>query len=169
MCFLDEVSPYSVTEQPEMERKFSNWRKVADIIYTLDDTDELVRILQLELTTRRRPLIIERVYSKYSSLKSKNELKKIFARNISDIQQDSTKDTILVNWSRVLKYLNMGSNNNDPQALLDLIDYERKTRNRLYIISRLFTKLQTLRKKTERKEMYAWKPKRQSKSTFANE
>lgn len=55
----------------------SNWLKVADKIYTVEDEDQLLVMLKMELTSKRREYIITRLYSRYNALRAKREKKEL--------------------------------------------------------------------------------------------
>ena len=161
--FLDAVEPFAIKEWPAAERACSNWLKVADVIYNTNDIDLLTRILQLELIIERRPLIVERVYARISSLRSKAEYDLFWQAPIAEVEPNKELDEVLRCWDTVLASL---VNQEDILVWLrKLIYYEYNTKHRRYLLRRLLTKYQSLRREKELKSLYTWKPKKQSSDT----
>lgn len=68
----------SIEHRARLTRHMSNWVKVSDIAYSnVTTTARVFDMLCFELTTRQRPYIIKRLYSRYSNLRMQHELKEI--------------------------------------------------------------------------------------------
>ena len=60
--------------QTRLKRHMSNWIKISDILYSQSITEDTVLVmLAYELDNGQRPYIIKRLYSRYSSLRLKQE------------------------------------------------------------------------------------------------
>ena len=74
--FLDSVDLTSL-RAATIKRDMSNWLKVADKIYAVEDEAQLLIMLKMELTSKRREYIITRLYSRYNALRAKREKKEL--------------------------------------------------------------------------------------------
>ena len=166
--FLDKIEPFTVKQWPEKERDISHWLKTSKLIYTSDDTDELLKYLQLELMTRRRPMIISRIYSRFSFLRGITEYEEfisIFKLSLVAPPENRMYEDLLVSWDHVFAQID-----DMTQAdLIGLCHYEYWNRRRPYLMRRLITKYQSLRRMLERKEMQTWNLKRPQSNTSEKE
>ena len=156
--FLDNTTPFKPHEWAEMERKYSNWLKVANTCYSITDTAHLVRMLQLELSGKRRQIIIDRVYARFSALRSQQEYIKFTTETKEDwsAEDRATFKKALVSWSHAIAYINTLDYDPLPE-LKKLVQYELAHKRRMYLVHRLFTKFQTVRRSMEKKGIARWR------------
>jgi hypothetical protein len=161
--FLDKVKPFEPHEWADMERRYSNWIKVSDVCYKITDVTHLTRMLQLEIMGKRRRIILDRVYSRLSALRTQREYPIFFTQFDKPVEwtgEECAKyNRLLISWDHVVGYIDRLDL--DPLAELKrLMHFEHSTKRRRYLMHRLFTKYQTVRRKMERREMMGWKMKR---------
>ena len=70
--FLDDVSLEGLKANA-VARSMSNWMKVADKAYTTATEEELLIMLKIEVSTKRREYIANRIHSRYCALRAKRE------------------------------------------------------------------------------------------------
>jgi len=167
--FLDNIKPFSVKQWPERERDISHWLKAAKCIPNITDPEEALRYLQVELATRRRPLLVDRLYRRFSHLRCLNEFNDLIVifQHSSVIPFYPEYDKMLISWDHVYPVVSTYEPK-DANKILDLLHYEWSKKRRLYLMKRLMTKYQSLRRCRERKEMMAWNLKRVPSSTCEN-
>jgi len=163
MFFLDRITPFEPHQWAEMERKYSNWLKVSDIVYKLTDTTQLIRMLQLELMGKRRRIILDRVYSRFSALRAQREYP-IFNNQfvdpiIMDKEDAARYDRLLISWDHVVGYIER-LDVKPLEEIKKIMHYEYQGKRRRYLMHRLFTKYQTVRRKMEKQDMMRWRLKR---------
>lgn len=158
--FLDSVPPFEPQERAEMQRKYSNWLKVSDTVYSIVDATHLVRMLQLELMGKRRQIILDRVYSRFSALRAQREYPIFFNQFDKPAEWDPEEvakfTKLLISWDHTIAYIDTLDVNPLPE-LKRLMHYEYQGKRRRYLLHRLFTKYQTVRRKMERREMMRWR------------
>lgn len=161
--FLDKVTPFTHGEWAEHERKYSNWLKVSSVCYSITDVTHLCRMLQLELAGKRRQIILDRVYSRFSALRTQREypifFKQFEAPMVVDNEDAARYDKILISWDHTSSYIDKLDVNPLPE-LRKIMHYEYQGKRRRYLLHRLFTKFQTVRRKMEKREMMRWRVKR---------
>jgi len=74
-------------------RNMSHWVNVAKDLYESKNEDHILKLLYIELNTRQRYYIIQRIYAHYNSVRRKRELEEIRAWNH---MLTSTKKPLLV-------------------------------------------------------------------------
>jgi hypothetical protein len=149
--FLD-IKPFSPKERPAKERIYSNWLKIAQAIYSTTDKVLVLRILQLELTGLNRQQVIDRLYSRFSSIRAYEERYNLIS--LFNTVKEFKDVEVLFNWPSVLKYLNAESRSLDDIKGLILLEYN--TQKRSYMLKRLYGKFYAMRMKQEREEMKQW-------------
>jgi len=165
--FLDEIPLFTARQWPEKERNISNWMKVSKLIYTTEDMDEILRYLQLELLTRRRPMIVNRLYLRFSALRNVNEYEgymSLFQLTLAPPKNPLYED-LLISWDHVYAQISAMAQTD----LLALCHYEYWNKRRPYLMRRLITKHQTIRRTLEKKGIWTWSQKKRLSSTSENE
>lgn len=158
--FLDSVTPYGIRDWPEAERSISNWVKAAKIIYAEEDPKVILRLLQVELSTQRRRMLIERIYSRYSYLRAAEEHKTFMDRfEKRELPENPILKDILHSWDYTHVYIS-GIELEPLPRILELMEYEYCTKARRYLLQRLQTKYQSIRRALEKRDMYIWKAKK---------
>ena len=148
--FLDDVTPFKNKDWPEKEREYSSWVKVAEYIYKDASADDVVRLLQLELLTKRRDYNITRLYSRFSKLRMLEETKDLpafFAKFT-----DTAVNPGLAN----LPWAIVDSRANTVDEIIMIAKSEIMYSFRHYVVRRLYGKYGTLRRKLEQKEIPNW-------------
>lgn len=172
--FLDVIKPFGPTVVAEKERQYSHWLKVAEACKRCKlekSPNELVRIMQMELMGKRREVIVNRVHSCFSSIRSELEyedfIKDFEAFSPFDLDDEMFYEPRLRTWKHALEYIN--TLDFKPLAQIKrMMCYEYHTRNRFYMMQRIYTKYQTIRRNMERREIWAWNPKKNSNATYAS-
>jgi hypothetical protein len=161
--FLDKVSPFEVNQWADMERRYSNWLKVSSICYSITDVAHLTRMLQLELMGKRRQIILDRVYSRLSALRAQREYPIFFKQFDKPVEwtgeEQAKYNRLLISWDHTVGYVDRLDLNPLPE-LLRLMHFEYGSKRRRYLLHRLFTKFQTVRRKMEKRDMMRWRLKR---------
>ena len=172
--FLDTVTPFPSTAIAEKERQYSHWLKVAEackVCRQTKDTKELLRILQLELLSKRRQIIIDRVYACFSAMRSDAEYSEFIEefKKAKPFDQDDDAYYIpkLQSWTHAFGYIQTLDINPLPE-IKRLMCYEYHHRNRYYLLQRAYTKFQTIRRNMEKREMYTWSPKKLPNNIYVN-
>ena len=162
MSFLDLVTPFPVKHWPKHENEISNWLKVAKIIYNTEDIDLILQYLQLELSTKNRPMIIRRMYSRYSYLRNSTEYDEII-RSFPKGEPSHALLAILRSWDYTIAHLDNLKTGEDDE-IMSLMRCEWQSTRRPYLLKRLFTRFQSRRRRQELQEMQAWSLKKQQNS-----
>ena len=90
--FLDNIILEDYKPLAPLKRLLSNWVKVADRIYEDGITEDTLKVLlKLEMTTKNRPYIVSRLYSRFSKLRSQRERKEIEKWNQKKILKSTSK------------------------------------------------------------------------------
>jgi hypothetical protein len=172
--FLDTEPPFPASKVAEKERQYSHWLKVAEACKTCrqtKDTKELIRILQMELLGKRRPIIINRVYSCFAVIRSEGEYEALLERFKAyapfNLDDDMFYETKLRSWAYANAYIQT-LDVTPLTRIRHMMCYELRHENRYYMLQRMFTKYQTIRRKMEKREMFSWNPKKMSNITCAN-
>ena len=76
--FLDDIDLDGV-KAAKIKRSMSNWMKVADIIYEGVTEQDLLIMLKIELTSKGREYVIQRLHSRYNAVRSKREKGELLA------------------------------------------------------------------------------------------
>lgn len=166
--FLDSVALFGKRDWPEAERSISNWLKAAKLIYTEEDAKVILRLLQVELCTQRRRMLIERLYSRYSYLRAAEEHKTFMDQfEKRKMPEDLILKDALHSWDYTVVYIS-GIELEPLPRILELMEYEYCTKARRYLLQRLQTKYQSIRRSLEKRDMYLWKPKRPSEGAVVS-
>lgn len=148
--FLD-IEPFPTRERPLREREFSHWGKVANTIYNTTDEELVLRILQLELVSQRRSVIISRAYSRFSRLRADRERRSIdkFLEGAAD---DVLETPPWACWATLSALVDLEG----LEGIRAMMLCERKHKNRNHVLKRMYGKYTAKRMRQERKEMLAW-------------
>ena len=92
--FLDDVILEEYKPLAPLKRLLSNWVKVADHIYEEECITEgtLLVLLKLEMSSKNRPYMVTRLYSRYSKLRSRRERKEIAQWNLKKSQKSTSSE-----------------------------------------------------------------------------
>jgi len=74
--FLDAID-ISDVRAAIARREMSNWVKVAERIYSVEDELMLLTMLKVEVTTKNREYIVSRLYSRFSAIRNKREKREL--------------------------------------------------------------------------------------------
>ena len=78
---------------------------------------------------------------------------------VVDNEDAARYDKILISWDHTSSYIDKLDVNPLPE-LRKIMHYEYQGKRRRYLLHRLFTKFQTVRRKMEKREMMRWRVKR---------
>jgi len=122
--------------------KISNWLKIADIIYSTDDPELVLQVLEIEVLKYQRPEVRKRIYQRYNRLRRLKELKDL-AETVKDAQETQNQRYLanMVSLSTFIKFRTV----NDLEDLRALMKYELQTKKRRYILRILYGKFYSLR------------------------
>lgn len=161
LFFLDKIPPCSDAKWTAMASEYSNWLRIAKLIYSTTNRTPVLRLLQIELCGQRRPMIVKRLYQRFSALRATTEFSAILTQFKEPVYPDpETKaryDATLETWNDALKYVNTLDVNPLPE-IKNLIHHECHNKRRRYVLHRLYTKYCTIRRRMELQGMQYWRP-----------
>lgn len=149
---LLDIEPFPARERPLKEREFSHWGKVAKAIYNTTDEESVLRVLQLELMSRKRRMIINRVYSRFSRLRADRE-----RRNVDAFLMGAANNVIETPPWACWATLSALVDAEDLEGIRSMMLHERANKNRNHVLKRMYGKLMAKRMQQERKEMLTWR------------
>ena len=161
LFFLDKIPPCSDAKWTAMASEYSNWLRIAKLIYSTTNRTPVLRLLQIELCGQRRPMIVKRLYQRFSALRAISEfdmmLKQFKVPIYPSPEVIAQNDALLITWDSAAGYISTLDFNPLPE-IKRLIHHECQNKHRRYVLHRLYTKYCTIRRRMELQGMQYWRP-----------
>lgn len=139
------------TDRAHKMREYSNWLTISKVIYATKDIGLVLRILHLELTTNKRPMIIKRLYSRFSHIRSEIERMDIDLF-LKDAKDDIQSSNLWRSWVTLAGLVREA----DLDVIKSMILHERRNKNRSHILKRMYGHYAMKRMAAEQEDIKRW-------------